>query len=89
MKMDESGEHKKLQLQELEEIHNDACESARIYKEKAKVFHDKMISRKEFKVGQKVLLYHSWLRLFLRKLHSRWIGPFVVTNVFPHGAVEI
>ena len=34
MKMDESGEHKKLQLQELEEIHNDAYESARIYKEK-------------------------------------------------------
>ena len=54
-----------------------------------KAFHDKMISRKEFKVGQKVLLYHSWLHLFLRKLHSRWIGPFVVTNVFPHGVVEI
>ena len=44
MKMDESGEHRKLQLQELEEIHNDAYESARIYKEKTKVFHDKMIS---------------------------------------------
>ena len=54
-----------------------------------KVFHDKMISRKEFKVGQKVLLYHSRLRLFQGKLRSHWIGPFVVTNVFPHGAVEI
>ncbi|XP_068662963.1 uncharacterized protein [Aristolochia californica] len=30
MKMDESGEHRKLQLQELEEIHNDAYESAMI-----------------------------------------------------------
>ena len=59
MKMDESGEHRKLQLQELEEIRNDANESARIYKEKTKVFHDKMISRKEFKFDQKVLLYHS------------------------------
>ncbi|XP_052178776.1 uncharacterized protein LOC127792350 [Diospyros lotus] len=49
--MDESGEHKKLQLQELEEIHNDAYESARIFKEKTKAFHDKMISRKEFKIG--------------------------------------
>jgi hypothetical protein len=38
MKMDESGEHKKLQLQELEEIHNDTYESARIYKEKTKAF---------------------------------------------------
>ena len=48
-----------------------------------------MISRKEFKVGQKVLLYHSRLRLFPGKLRSHWIGPVVVTNVFPHGAVEI
>ena len=47
-----------------------------------------MISRKEFKVGQKVL-YHSRLRLFPSKLRSCWIGPFVVTNVFPYGAVEI
>ena len=89
VKMDESGEHKKLQLQELEEIRNDAYESARIYKEKMKVFHDKMISRKEFKVGQKVLLYHLQLHLFPGKLRSRWIGPFVVTNVFPHGTIEI
>ena len=89
MKMDESGEHRKLQLQKLEEIRNDAYESARIYKEKTKVFHDKMISRKEFKVGQKVLLYHLQLHLFLGKLGSSWIGPFIVNNVFPHGAVEI
>ncbi|XP_062151973.1 uncharacterized protein LOC133860367 [Alnus glutinosa] len=89
MKMDESGEHRKLQLQELEEICNDAYESARIYKEKTKAFHDKMIFRKEFKIGQKALLYQSRLRLFPSKLRSRWIGPFVVTNIFPHGAVEI
>ena len=81
MKMDESGENRKLQLQELEEIRTNAYESARIYKEKTKVFHDKMISRKEFKVGQKVLLYHSWLHLFLGKLRSCWIGPFVVNKI--------
>ncbi|XP_065623864.1 uncharacterized protein LOC111986231 [Quercus suber] len=62
--------YRKLQLQELEEIRNDAYESARIYKEKTKVFHDKMISRKEFIVGQKVLLYHSWLRLFPVEIQS-------------------
>ncbi|XP_068648694.1 uncharacterized protein [Aristolochia californica] len=69
MKMEESGEHRKLQLQELMEICNDAYESARIYKEKTKAFHDKIISRKEFKVGQKVL-YYSWLRLFLVEIQS-------------------
>ncbi|XP_027345842.1 uncharacterized protein LOC113857818 [Abrus precatorius] len=28
-------------------------------------------------------------RVPLGKLRSRWDGPFVITNVFPHGAVEI
>ena len=34
-------------------------------------------------------MFHSRLKLFPGKLRSRWTGPFVVTNVFPHGAVEI
>lgn len=59
------------------------------YKEKTKTFHDRMILRKEFSVGQKVLLFHSKLKLFPGKLRSCWVGPFIVTNVFPHGAVEI
>ncbi|GJZ72460.1 hypothetical protein Tco_0636311 [Tanacetum coccineum] len=88
MRLDDAGINRKLQLQELEEIHNDAYESSRIYKEKTKAFHDKMSSRKNFCVGQKVL-FHSRLKLFPGKLRSRWVGPFVVTNVFPHGAVEI
>ncbi|KAH9668031.1 hypothetical protein KPL70_021271 [Citrus sinensis] len=59
------------------------------YKKKTKTFHDRMILRKEFSVGQKVLLFHSKLKLFPGKLRSCWVGPFIVTNVFPHGAVEI
>jgi hypothetical protein len=47
-----------------------------------------MITRKEFHVGDKVL-YHSRLKLFPKKLCFRWIGPFVVSNVFPYSAVEI
>ena len=35
------------------------------------------------------MLYHSKFNLILWKLRSRWVGPFVVTNVFDHGAVEI
>jgi hypothetical protein len=45
----------------LEEIQNDAYENARIYKEKTKSLHDRIITRKEFHVGDKVLLYHSRL----------------------------
>ena len=89
MDYDVAGIARKLQLQELEEIRNDAYENARIYKDKNKSLHDQMITRKEFHVGDKVLLYHSHLKLFPGKLRSHWIGPFVVSNVFLYGAFEI
>ena len=60
-----------------------------LYKERTKAYHDKMISRKVFEKGQKVLLYHSHFKLIPGKLRSRWVGPFFVTNVFEHGAIEI
>ncbi|TQD74247.1 hypothetical protein C1H46_040222 [Malus baccata] len=84
-----AGLRRKLQLCELDEIRNEAYENARIYKEKTKAFHDKMIRAKTFAIGQKVLLFNSRLRLFPGKLRSKWVGPFIVTNVFPHGAVQI
>ncbi|CAN6580908.1 unnamed protein product [Malus baccata var. baccata] len=84
-----AGLHRKLQLCELDEIRNEAYENARIYKERTKAFHDKMIRAKTFSIGQKVLLFNSRLRLFPGKLRSKWVGPFIVTNVFPHGAVQI
>ncbi|XP_071928236.1 uncharacterized protein [Coffea arabica] len=64
MDIEEGGIQRKLQLQELEEIRNEAYENAMIYKEKNRIFHDQQISRKTFVCGQKVLLYHSKLKLF-------------------------
>ncbi|KAM1362955.1 hypothetical protein PS1_028252 [Malus domestica] len=61
MDMSVAGKQRKLQLNELDEIRNDAYESSRIYKEKSKAFHDKMILRKSFVIGQKVLLFNSRL----------------------------
>lgn len=86
---DKADTLRKLQLNELEKIRNDAYESAKRYKDQMKVFHDKNIPRKSFTPGQKVLLYNSRLHLFPRKLRSKWSGPFIVHTVFPHGAVEI
>ncbi|RDX85423.1 hypothetical protein CR513_33390, partial [Mucuna pruriens] len=45
-----------------------------------KQFHDNRILRKEFRVGQK---------LKAGKLRSRWDDPFVITNMFSYGAVEL
>ena len=84
-----AGEKRKLDLDKLEELRNEAYENSRLYKDKVKALHDKMILRKTFKPNQKVLLYNARLHLFPRKLKTRWSGPFTVTKVFENGAVEI
>ena len=87
--LDKAGEKRKLDLNELEEIRNDAYDCAKTYKERIKRVHDKHIFRKSFSPGDKVLLYNSRLHLFPGKLRSRWTGPYQVRTVFPYGAIEI
>ncbi|XP_015575040.1 uncharacterized protein LOC107261293 [Ricinus communis] len=84
-----AGEKRLLQLNELEEIRLDAYESSRLYKEKTKRWHDKGILRREFKKGDLVLLFNSRLKLFPRKVRSRWLGLFRISKVFPYGSIEL
>ena len=87
--LQQAGDKRLLQLNELEEFRLKSYENARIYKERTKRWHDKHILKREFKAGNQVLLFNSRLRMFLRKLKSRWSGPFIVKQVYPHGAIEI
>ena len=57
-----------LDLNELEELRNDAYLNSKIAKERSKKWHDQMITCKNFKNGDQVLLYNSKLHLFPRKL---------------------
>ncbi|XP_038902399.1 uncharacterized protein LOC120089038 [Benincasa hispida] len=82
-------EERLLELQELEELRLKAYENSRLYKEKMKLIHDKCLVRKEFKVGQKLLLFNLCLQLMPGKLKSKWLGPFEITNLFPYGVIEI
>ena len=78
-----------MQLSELDDRRLGAYENSKFYKEMTKNLHDSLIAKKDFVVGQKVFLYNSRIGLMSGKLRSKWIGPFVVTNVFPYGTVEI
>ncbi|CAN6711723.1 unnamed protein product [Malus baccata var. baccata] len=89
MNLEEAGSQRRLQLNELDEIRREAYDNASIYKQKTKAFHDNMIRGKSFSIGQKVLLFNSRLRLFPGKLRSKWIGPFVITNISSYGAIQI
>ena len=67
-----AGKKRMLQLNELDELRQNAYDSSRIYKEKTKAWHDKHLLHNELKPGQQVLLFNSELKLFLRKLKLRW-----------------
>jgi len=59
------GSNCRLQLNELDELRNEAYENPKIYEAKTKPFHDKMISREYFEPNWKVWLFNSKLKLFL------------------------
>ncbi|GJU58457.1 hypothetical protein Tco_1236223 [Tanacetum coccineum] len=79
----------KLQLNELNELRDQAYENSLIYKEKTKKLHDSKIKNRIFNVGDQVLLFNSRLKIFSGKLKTRWSGPFTITQVFPFGIVEL
>ncbi|GJR10539.1 reverse transcriptase domain-containing protein [Tanacetum coccineum] len=84
-----AGNHQKLQLNELNELRDQAYENSLIYKERTKKLHDSKIKNRIFNVGDQVLLFNSRLKIFSGKLKTRWSGPFTITEVFPYGTAKL
>ena len=89
MDLSRAGLKRFLDLNELEEIRNDAYLNSKIAKERLKKWHDQMVTCKNFNKGDQVLLYDSKLYLFPGKLKSRWTGPFIVQQAHPNGSVDL
>nr|GFA75528.1 reverse transcriptase domain-containing protein [Tanacetum cinerariifolium] len=83
-----AGDHRKIQLNELNELRDQAYENSLIYKEKTKRINDSKIKNRVFNVGDRVLLFNSRLKIFSGKLKTCWSGPFTIAKVFPYGMVE-
>ena len=58
-------------------------------KKKVKRWHEKRIQKREFKVGEYVLLYNSRFRFIAGKLLSKWEGPYVIEEVYHSRAIKI
>nr|GEY42012.1 reverse transcriptase domain-containing protein [Tanacetum cinerariifolium] len=84
-----AGDHRKLQLNELSELRDQAYENSLIYKERTKKLHDAKIKNRIFNVGDQVLIFNSRLKIFLGKLNSRWSGPFIILEVYPYGTAKL
>nr|GFA94090.1 reverse transcriptase domain-containing protein [Tanacetum cinerariifolium] len=84
-----SGDHRKIQLNELNEIRDHAYENSLIYKEQTKKIYDSKIKNRVFNVGDRVFLFNSRLKIFSGKLKTRWSGPFTIVKVLTYGTVEL
>ncbi|GJZ13655.1 reverse transcriptase domain-containing protein [Tanacetum coccineum] len=82
-----AGDHRKLQLNELNELRDQVYDNSLIYKEMTKKLHDSKIKNRIFNVGDRVLLFNSRLKIFSGKLKTRWSGPFTIAKVFPYGTI--
>ncbi|GJS69197.1 reverse transcriptase domain-containing protein [Tanacetum coccineum] len=87
--LETAGDHRKVKLNELNKLRDQAYENSLIYKEKTKRIHDSKIRNLVFNVGDQVLLFNSRLKMFSGKLKSRRFGPFTIAHVFPYGTVEL
>nr|GEW61041.1 reverse transcriptase domain-containing protein [Tanacetum cinerariifolium] len=83
-----AGDHREVQLNELNELRDQAYKNSLIYKEKTKRVHDSKIKDRVFNIGDRVLLFNSRLKIVSGKLKSRWSGPFTISHVYPYGTVE-
>ena len=63
--------------------------SAISHKEMIKKENEQKSAKQKFMVGDSVLLDSSGVPCLPGKLKSKWIGPYLITQVFPHGAIEL
>nr|GEV33753.1 reverse transcriptase domain-containing protein [Tanacetum cinerariifolium] len=82
-------DHRKVQINELNELHDQAYENSLVYKEKTKRLHDSKIKNRVFNIGDIVFLFNFRLKIFSRKFKSRWSGPFTISQFYLYATVEL
>ncbi|GKA08099.1 reverse transcriptase domain-containing protein [Tanacetum coccineum] len=61
-----------------------------IYKERNEEASTRLkIKNLHFQCWDQVLHLNSSLKIFSRKLKTRWSGPFTITKVFPYGTIDL
>nr|GFA63162.1 reverse transcriptase domain-containing protein [Tanacetum cinerariifolium] len=82
-----AGGHRKLQLNELSELRDQAYENSLIYKERTKKLHDAKIKNCIFNVGDQVLLFNA--RLKISRDYPRWLKLSCVGYMFGFQGLRI
>lgn len=87
--MNEAQEQCLMQLNELDEIRQDAFHRTMLVQDQRAFWHDKFIKNKVFRSRDWALLYDSKFKHFKCKFSTRCLGPYEVDEVFDNGSIHI
>ena len=64
-----------------------AMQHQEIQKQQQKAWHDHNIKNKNLSIRDLALLYNSRVKGKPKKLHTEWMGPYVVEEIHPNGSI--
>ena len=85
----EAQKHILEQINELDEMRQDAVQKTNIVQQQRTRWHDKYIKEKKFKEGDWALLFDSKFKYFQGKFQKHWLGPYEIVKFFDNGAIKI
>eukprot|EP00253_Pinus_taeda_P032423 PITA_32423 len=89
MDLSEAQKHRLEQLNELDEIRQEAIQRTDLVQHQRAKWHDKYIKDKKFEEGDWALLFDSKFKDFQSKFQTHWLGQYEIEKVFSNGAVRI
>ena len=89
MSLSEAQKHRMDQLNELDEIRQDAILRTDLVQHQRTKWHDRFIKEKKFQKRDWALLFDSKFKDFKGKFQTHWLGPYEIDEVFSNGAVRI
>ena len=89
LNLDEVQKQRLMQLNELDEVRQDAFQHTILVQNQRSKGHDKFIKKNSFEPGDWAFLFDSRFKNFKGKLTTRWLGPYEVSTLYDNGSVNI
>jgi len=89
MDLSEAQKHRMEQLNEQDEIRQEAILRTDLVQYQRAKWHDKYIKEKKFQEGYWALIFDSKFKDFKGKFQTHWLGPYEIDKIFSNGAVRI
>ena len=88
LELSEALQQRVMQLNELDEIRQQAVQHTLLVQHQRIKWHDRFIKNKKFHKGDRALLFDSKFKDFKANFTTHWLGPYEIEEIFENGAVK-